>query len=286
MSGGSLSAVAAGVSAAKITKASKSNLAMALFVLPKAVRSDMEVFYAFCRVVDDIADEPGMIPEERMRALERWRVWLTSSEADEPPLAGQVRAVIERHRLAVEQFEEIIFGCEMDVHGTVYETWDDLRLYCHRVASVVGLVSIGIFGSTAPEAQAYATELGLALQVTNIIRDVGEDYRNHGRIYLPRADMDEFGYCVGSLALQKEDAAYRALMEHEAARAYAFYDSAMAHLPAHDRKPLVAAGIMRRVYFRLLKKMCRSGLRTLSQRYRLSKREKMWCAFQGWLNPG
>jgi phytoene synthase len=197
-----------------------------------------------------------------------------------------VRDVIERYHLPVEHFVEIIFGCEMDVRGTVYETWEDLRLYCHRVASVVGLVSIEIFGARDPQAKVYATELGLALQMTNIIRDVGEDYRTHGRIYLPRADMDEYGYDIGGLALRQEDGAFRGLMEYEADRAVHYFASAKANLPPTDRRALVAAGIMRRVYSRLLKKMQRDGLRTISQRYRLSRWEKAWCILKGYLRPG
>lgn len=279
---GSVSAVASGVNPAKIAKASKSNLAMAFIALPRPVRSDMNVFYSFCRVVDDIADEPGLIPDERMAALETWRKWVASPHPDEPPLAGQLRDVMARHHIAVEEVVEIVFGCEMDVRGTVYETWEDLRLYCYRVASVVGLVSIKIFGAKSPEAREYAINLGLALQLTNIIRDVGHDFRTDGRIYIPRSDMDQFGYDVGGLALEREDAAFHALMEFEARRAEEYFQKAAAALPMEDRRALVAAEIMRCVYARILRKMQRDGLRTLSRRYRLSRLEKIWCVLRGW----
>lgn len=273
----------AAVDAAKITQASKSNLALAFIVLPRRVRRDMNVFYSFCRVVDDLADEPGPIREERLIALAQWRQCLTASQPNEHPLAPQVRELIERCHLRIEDFIEIIYGCEMDVRGTVYETWEELRLYCYRVASVVGLVSIDIFGARDPQAKVYAENLGLALQLTNIIRDVGQDYVMDGRIYLPRADMDQFSYDTGGLALKREDASFRGLMQFEAGRALEFFEAARAAFPPADRKALAAAEIMRSVYERLLRKMQRDGFRTLTRRYRLHRWEKMWCVLRGWL---
>jgi phytoene synthase len=280
---GSVPAVTAGATPEMITRASKSNLALAFIALPRRVRQDMRVFYSFCRVVDDLADEPGLVPDERMAALAQWRQRVTGPQPGEPPLAAQVREIIERYQLPVEHFIEIIFGCEMDVRGTLYETWADLRLYCHRVASVVGLVSIEIFGAKELESKTYATELGLALQLTNIIRDVGQDYATDGRIYLPRADMDQFDYDVGGLAMRREDEAFRGLMEFEAQRAWMHFERARAARPKADRKVLVAAEIMRAVYQRLLRKMQRDGLRTLTRRYRLTRWEKMWCVLRGWV---
>jgi phytoene synthase len=279
-----MSAALAAMDAEKITRASKSNLALSFVTLPRRVRRDMKVFYSFCRVVDDLADEPGPLREDRLVALAKWKQRVKGPQPDEPPLAAAVRELIERHHLPVEHFIEIILGCEMDVHGTVFETWDELRLYCHRVASVVGLVSIEIFGAHEPQSKTYAANLGFALQLTNIIRDVGHDYATDGRVYLPRADMDQFGYDVGGLALQQEDKMFRELMEFEAQRAFAFYDNALAALPVEDRKALVAAEIMRRVYQRLLRKMQRDGFRTLTRRYRLNRWEKMWCVLAGWFH--
>lgn len=268
---------------AQITRASKSNLAMAFIVLPRRARRDMNVFYSFCRTVDDLADEPGLLSGERLAALAMWKDCLTAPRDREPALAAPVRELIERRGLSAEDFIEIIYGCEMDVRGTVYETWDELRLYCHRVASVVGLVSAAIFGAQEPQAKTYAAELGLALQLTNIIRDVGHDYALDGRIYLPREDMDQFGYDVGGLAVKREDASFRGLMQFEAARAFECYERARVALPESDRKALRAAEIMRRVYFRLLHKMQRDGFRTLTRRYRLTRAEKLWCILGGWL---
>jgi 15-cis-phytoene synthase len=279
----SVQAAASGASAEKITRASGSNLALAFIALPRARRRDIKVFYSFCRVVDDLADDPGLAAPERLVALDRWKRSLATPVEGEPPLAERVRDLIARYKLPPEHFLELIYGCEMDVRGTFYETWSELRLYCHRVASVVGLVSIEIFGCREPASKTYATELGLALQLTNIIRDVGHDYTTHGRVYIPRADMDQLGYDVGGLALLREDAAFQALMEFEAGRAQELYANARAALPPEDRRALVAAEIMRTVYQRLLRKIERGGFRTLTQRYKLTRAEKLWCVLRGWL---
>jgi len=279
----SVQAADSGASAEKITRASGSNLALAFIALPRARRRDISIFYSYCRVVDDLADEPGWTAAQRLVALDRWKRSLSGPVEKEPPLAAQVRDLIARYALPPELFLELIYGCEMDVRGTFYETWSELRLYCHRVASVVGLVSIEIFGCREPSSKTYAAELGLALQLTNIIRDVGHDYATHGRVYIPRADMDQLEYDVGGLALQREDATFRALMEFEAGRAQELYANARAAMSPADRRALVAAEIMRAVYQRLLRKMERGGFRTLTQRYTLTRAEKLWCVLRGWL---
>ena len=267
--------------AEQITRASKSNLALAFVALPPERRRDITTFYGFCRVVDDLADEPGLTVAERHAGLDGWKASLTAAQSGEPALAAEVRALIAKYRLPAEYFLEIILGCEMDVRGTTYETWADLRLYCHRVASVVGLVSIEIFGGTDPACRQYALDLGLALQLTNILRDVGEDFRNGGRIYLPRADLAECGYDADRLARGIHDAAFRRLMEFEAARARSFFAAAEAALPAAERRAMAAAEIMRAIYARLLGKMERGGFHVFTQRYRLSRWEKLVCMWRG-----
>jgi phytoene synthase len=268
-------------SAEEITRGSKSNLALAFIALPREVRRDIFVFYGFCRVVDDLADEPGLDREQRLAALARWKQSLSAPAAGEPPLAAQVRDLISRRSLSIEHFTEIILGCEMDVEGAVYETWEDLRIYCHRVASVVGLVSIRIFGCHDPAAETYAKELGLALQLTNIIRDVGQDYEANRRVYLPRAEMDRFDCEIANIAEGRESEPLRRLLEFQANRALGFFQSALDARPESDRRALVAAEIMRLVYFRLLSKMRRGGFRVLHHRYRLSRWEKLWCVLRG-----
>jgi phytoene synthase len=199
-------------------------------------------------------------------------------------LAPQVRDLIARRGLSVDDFIEIIRGCEMDLCGTVYETWEDLRLYCHRVASCVGLVSIDIFGAKAPEAKTYAIELGLAFQVTNIIRDVGHDYSEMGRIYLPREEMARFGVDADGVAAGRQDEGFRNLMEFEAERAEECYRRACAAFPKREKRALVAAEIMRRVYYGILEKMRADGFRVLEKNYRLSRLEKLACVVRGVLS--
>lgn len=266
----------------EITAASQSNLALAFIALSKERRRDISIFYSFCRIVDDLADENDGTVEQRQTSLELWKKCLTAPQASEPHLAPIIRDLIARYQLTPDQFIEIIQGCEMDLRGTTYQTWDDLKLYCHRVASVVGLVSIRIFGTKDPQAEIYARELGLALQLTNIIRDVGHDFREMGRIYLPTADMERFGYTREALATGDDTSReFQDLMAFEAVRAETLYNSAVASFPRHDRRALVAAEIMRRVYHRLLGKMRRDGFRVHQRRYRLSRWEKALCIVTG-----
>jgi len=186
-----------------------------------------------------------------------------------------VRALIAKYQLPVAHFLDIIAGVEMDLAGASYATWDDLRLYCHRVASVVGLVSIEIFGCRDAGAKTYALDLGLALQLTNILRDVGQDFANGGRVYLPSEDLARFGYSPEDLAAGRHNEAFLALMRFEARRARELYARAVAALPPMDRKALAAAEIMRTVYYRLLDRMERDGFRVFGHRYSLSRLEKL-----------
>lgn len=255
----------------------RSNLALAFLALPREKRDDMDVFYTFCRVVDDIADSPTLPPARKQEYLDAWKQNVTKpADAPQPHRLGlQVRALMEKYHLTPEHFLEIIAGVEMDLAPVRFETWESLRVYCHRVASAVGLVSIEIFGH-AEDCRAYAIDLGLALQVTNIIRDVAKDYANGGRIYLPRDEMDHFGVGEEHLSQHREDAAFQALIRFEADRAESYYQSAVAALPAGDRRSMMAAEIMREVYHRLLVRMERDGFHVLTKSYRLGRLHKIW----------
>jgi 15-cis-phytoene synthase len=169
--------------------------------------------------------------------------------------------------------EEIIEGVEMDLHNVRYNSFEKLRLYCYRVASAVGLVSIEIFGYCNPACRQYAIHLGLALQMTNIIRDVGKDL-NNGRIYLPQQDLARFNYPEEDLRLRKYNEPFLRLMEFEAARAEEFFAHAADLLPREDRRSMVAAEIMRSVYQALLRRMKADGFRVFEKEYRLSRLEK------------
>ena len=258
-----------------ITRASKSNLALAFVSLPRERREDITVFYAWCRVIDDIADDPGQSVEDRQRALDRWKQALRAPVTEESTLATPVRVLIAKYHLPPGHFDEIIAGVEMDLTGVSYETWEDLRLYCHRVASVVGLISIEIFGCRDPLAVEYAEQLGLALQLTNILRDVGEDFANGGRIYLPREDLVRFGYTADDLAASRHNEAFLSLMRFEAERARGFYAAATRALPPSDRRALVAAEIMHSVYRRLLDRMAKDNFHVFGHRYSLGRLRKL-----------
>ena len=261
------------MNAAKITRASKSNLALAFVALGRERRNDITIFYAFCRVIDDIADSTELSVEEKARDLTAWRHWLRKDTTDEPALARDLRGLIAKYSLTPAMLEEIIDGVEMDLRHVRYNSFEELRVYCYRVASAVGLVSIEIFGYSNPACRQYAIELGLALQTTNIIRDVGKDLSN-GRIYLPQQDLARFDYSEEDLRLRKYNEPFLRLMEFEAARAEEFFANAAKLLPREDRRSMVAAEIMRSVYQALLRRMKADGFRVFEKEYRLSRLEK------------
>jgi phytoene synthase len=261
------------VNAAKITRASKSNLALAFVALGRERRGDITIFYAFCRVIDDIADSTELTSQEKTRDLTAWRRWLREGTPDEPTLARDVRDLIAKYFLTPAMLEEIIDGVEMDLHNVRYDSFEDLRVYCYRVASAVGLVSIEIFGYRNPACRQYAIQLGLALQMTNIIRDIDKDLSN-GRIYLPQQDLARFDYPEEDLRLRKYNEPFLRLMEFEVARAEEFFAHAAGLLPREDRRSMVAAEIMRSVYQALLRRMKADGFRVFEREYRLTRLEK------------
>jgi phytoene synthase len=261
------------VNAAKITRDSKSNLALAFVALGRKRRDDITIFYAFCRVIDDIADSAENSAEEKASALKAWRKWIRESAPDEPALAGDVRGLYSKYAITPSMLDEIIDGVEMDLGNVRYDTFEALRLYCYRVASAVGLVSIEIFGYRKAACRDYAIQLGLALQVTNIIRDVGKDLSNE-RIYLPQEDLARFGYSEADLRARTQSNAFVQLMDFEASRAEEFFAAAAALLPREDRRSMVAAEIMASVYHALLRRMKADRFRVFDKEYKLSKIEK------------
>lgn len=261
------------MNATHITRQSGSNLALAFIALGRERRQDITVFYAFCRVIDDIADSDELSVEAKRQQLEQWRAALHRSVDGESALALDVRRVIAKYPLRPEMLEEIIDGVEMDLSITRYPTFEDLRVYCYRVASAVGLVSIEIFGYRNSACREYAVELGLALQMTNIIRDVGKDLRS-GRVYLPQQDLQRFAYSEDDLLARRSDARFVALMKYEAARARHFFGRAADILPREDRRSMVPAEIMASVYRALLAQMEADGFRVFEKEYRLTKIEK------------
>jgi phytoene synthase len=234
----------------------------------------MHIFYAFCRMVDDLADEPHFTSRQRKEGLEAWRVALARMHAvpGEPGLAPLVRQVLARHGVPLEWAQEIVAGCEMDLGRVRYNSWRELKLYCYRVASAVGLVSARIFGAVGCEN--YAEDLGLALQLTNILRDSAEDYRNGDRVYLPLEELKTFGVEEGAWE-RGEPRGWSALMRMQTERARGYYAMACRALPPSESNRMVAAEIMRAVYAKLLDRMESDGFRVWSTRYRLSAFQKL-----------
>lgn len=261
------------MNAAKITRDSKSNLALAFVALGRERRNDITIFYAFCRVIDDIADSSETSAEEKAIALKAWRKWIRESAPDEPTLASDVRGLYAKYAITPPMLDEIIDGVEMDLRDVRYETFEELRLYCYRVASAVGLVSIEIFGYRNAACRDYAIQLGLALQVTNIIRDVGKDLGN-GRVYLPQEDLVRFDYSEADLRARTHNDAFVQLMDFETSRAEDFFSRAAALLRREDRRSMVAAEIMASVYHALLRRMKADRFRVFDKEYKLSKIEK------------
>ncbi len=261
--------------AREIVRRSGSNLAFALAVLPRASRRDMEVFYAFCRVVDDLVDDPGLSSAERREGLDRWRALVEGTAPDpRPGIEREFDELRRRRDLRREDLLAILEGMEMDLAPQTFGSEADLRKYCHHVAGAVGLVSVAIFGCTDPEARAYAEELGQALQWTNILRDVGED-AERGRVFLPLEHLHRFGLDEAAILSRSPDPEkFGRLMRHEAAIARARYCEALAvfaALPPADRSALRSAELMRRIYTGILDAMERDGFRVFATRYRLGK---------------
>lgn len=258
----------------EITRRAKSNLAFALKILPSERREDMVVFYAFCRTIDDLADDAGMTLEKREDLLEFWKTGLLSGFQDPDAFQSEVVALRDRREIPNELLVAIIDGCRMDLRPQRFETWDELSEYIWKVACAVGLVSIRLFGCQDPGSVAYAVALGKALQLTNILRDIGEDLANGQRIYLPLADLARFDYTERDLSARTRDERFLALMEDQAERADGLFREAAAALPAVDRNALVPARIMGEIYQLLLQNMRDDHFDVFKKRYKVSKARK------------
>ena len=271
-----------GQSARDIVKRSRSNLAFALACLPKRRRQDMYVFYAFCRVVDDIADDEGWTTPQRMEALARWRAVVRGEAQERDPFENDLLELRQRYAIPEEEMLAIIDGVAMDIEPRRYRNWEELKLYCYRVAGCVGLVSIRIFGCHDEKSREYAINLGCALQITNILRDVRADWENGERIYLPEDEMAAAGYTVEDLGAMRHNEAFVLLMRQQVARARDYYHLARAALVKRDRRPLLAAEAMRRIYHETLDLLEEDGYHVFDQRYRLSQLRKARLVAGAW----
>jgi phytoene synthase len=269
-----------------ITKKSASNLALAFILLPREKSDAMSALYAFCREVDDVADEDSVPVEKRREQLAAWRADIRlacDNKTPEFPVNCELQSVIRKFELRYEFFDELIKGCEMDLTTTRYATLEELELYCYRVASAVGLLSIEIFGYQNPACHDYAIYLGKALQLTNILRDVKNDAAR-GRIYLPQSELEKFNVSEAEILDSKYSGRYLALAESIAGRAKHFYQLAQKTLPPADRKTMVAAELMGAVYWQLLQKLERGKFNVFgAQPIKLSKPHKLALILKSWL---
>jgi phytoene synthase len=268
-----------------ITRKSASNLALAFVMLPKHKRDGMSALYAFCREVDDVADDESVAVSARRQRLASWRedIRRTCDGQDAQfPVNRELQPIIEQCHLSFELFDELLRGVEMDLEIKRYDNYDQLELYCYRVASVVGLLSIEIFGYTDPACRPYAIYLGKALQLTNILRDVRND-AERGRIYLPLTELARFAVLPEEILRQEYSDRYVALAASVADRARHFYQLARQTLPAADRRSMVAAELMGSVYWRLLRKLERQKFNVFCRGLtRLNKAQKLLLILRAW----
>ena len=251
--------------------------------LPANRRRAITALYAFCREVDDVVDE-CQDPQIAATKLVWWRQAVAKLYAGAPdhPVTQALLPVLGEFNLPQEQLFEIIDGMEMDLQQTRYLDFKALSLYCYRVASVVGLLAAEIFGSQDRQTQKYAHDLGMAFQLTNIIRDVGEDARR-GRVYLPIDELQRFDVPVADILNARQTDNFRRLMEFQIERAEQYYAQAMAALPAIDRKAQRPGLVMAAIYRTLLEEIKRDGCQVLTQRTSLTPLRKLWIAWRTWI---
>jgi phytoene synthase len=251
--------------------------------LPPDRRRAITALYAFCREVDDIVDGAAD-PQVAATKLAWWRqeVGRLFAGSPEHPVSRALQPALAPFGIRAERLNEIIAGMEMDLTQTRYLDFAALERYCYHVAGVVGVLAAGIFGYTEPRTLEYAKRLGTAFQLTNIIRDVGEDARKN-RIYLPMEDLQRFEVTAADLLHRRYSPGFGALMAFQAARAREYYASAMAALPAADRRAQRPGLIMAAIYKALLTEIERDGFRVLTQRTSLTPLRKLWIAWKTWI---
>ncbi|PIQ09586.1 MAG: squalene synthase HpnD [Ignavibacteriales bacterium CG18_big_fil_WC_8_21_14_2_50_31_20] len=269
--------------AKKISKKSKSSFYYAFNLLPVHKREAMTTLYAFCRETDDIVDENNLSNEVKFEDLRKWRLELKKSLSGESSLAllNNLSKIIKQFKIPIEPFFDLIKGMEMDIQQSRYPTIDDLIKYCYRVAATVGLMSIEIFGYKNISTQKFAINLGLALQLTNILRDIKKDALS-GRIYLPLEDLKKFNYSEEDLFANVYNDNFVRLMRFEAIRAKEYFEKANKCLDIVDKSTMFAAKAMQLIYFNLLKKLEAKNFDVFNENISVSKTEKTAIAIGVW----
>jgi phytoene synthase len=264
--------------------ASGSSFYYSFLFLPKPRRQAITALYAFCREVDDVADECSD-PNLARTKLIWWRAEIANLFAGKPqhPVTQALAPAVRDYDLAEEHFMEIIDGMEMDLDQNRYADFKELQLYCYRVASVVGLLSAAIFSYSDRKTLKYAHNLGMAFQLTNIIRDIGEDARRD-RIYMPLDELTQFGVSEVDIIHGHETGQVRQLLEFQITRAQQFYDRAFAELPSVDRRAQRPGLMMAAIYRTILDEIQSGGSeKVLNQRISLTPLRKLWLAWKIWV---
>lgn len=267
------------------TKQSGSNFYYSFYFLPKPRREAMYTIYTFCHEVDDTVDHPSsdIAPQAQ---LEQWRQEIAAMYEGRPsfPVTISLEEHVKTFHIPQHYLQELINGMEMDLTITRYATFQDLYPYCYRVASIVGLICLKAFGTQSDLAEEYATHLGLAFQLTNILRDISPD-ADRNRIYLPQEDLERFDYSEQDLLTKTYSPQFVKLMAFQCERAEQFYQQAQAvfrRLSRQDRQSLIAAEVMRGVYSRILKRIISSKYHVFGPRIRIHPAQRVAIALLTW----
>jgi phytoene synthase len=270
-------------SAKNIAKKSKSSFYYAFNLLPEEKRDALNVVYAFCRKTDDIVDENEDALDVKYEKLRKWRIEFERAFTgrSEFPLLNKLGKIISNFNIPLDPFFELIKGMEMDIQRDRYKSFDDLQLYCYRVASTVGLMCIEIFGYNHPSTKDFAIDLGIALQLTNILRDISKDAES-GRIYLPQEDLKIFQYSETELISKVYNDQFKDLMKYETGRAKMYFNSATSHLDLDDKKTMFAARAMQHIYYKMLEKIISADYDVFNNNIKVSNFEKIGIALGVW----
>jgi len=270
-------------SAKSISKKSKSSFYYAFNLLPAPKRDAMNTVYAFCRETDDIVDEGLDSKDTKYQRLLSWRLEFESAmeNRSQYSLLNTLAGTIKQFNIPVHHFFDLIKGMEMDLSKNRYETFEELRLYCYRVASTVGMMCIEIFGYKHESAKAFAENLGIALQLTNILRDVNKDAEKD-RIYIPAEDLALFNYSEKDIFNRVYNVNFINLMEYQADRAKRYFDLATQNLASDDKASMFAARAMQHIYYRTLERIIQAKYDVFNNNIKISKFEKVGISLGVW----
>lgn len=269
--------------AKEIAKKSNSSFYYAFNLLPAEQRDAMNTVYAFCRQTDDIVDEGSVTDELKYEKLRKWRIELEKSLSGHSvyPIINKLSRTIQKFNIPLEPFFDLLKGVEMDLQKKRYITFNDLRTYCYNVASTVGLMCIEIFGYRHPSAKDFAVNLGIALQLTNILRDIKKD-ADKGRIYLPKEDLEKFNYYESDIFNNTYNENFQKMMKYQVKRAREYFDTATSCLNLEDKKAMFAARAMQHIYYRMLNKIVDADYDVYNKKINVSTFQKVGISLGVW----